>query len=298
MSTASGRISNNHENAVDRPRPERRFALAAGIAGVLIGCAGTLAVVGLRDARGRVGAADQAAGAAGTAGSAAADPTELAALQQESAQLRRTNQQLSAAVADLRAASEKHKANNDPLARATPDRQSERKAAPAPAAESDKWAVLFRADDPSAWDTPSYTAEKWGVPLHLVPEFRYLRLRRMDTGETLILALTRDQLRNDKPPHPDTGYWWNGTATLAWEGRHLGIVQGPRYKFPVPNGMICVMTEGWDGFAGSGFGHKAFVNKEQCYCWHGREIPKTVFEIAVTSGPLSAAEEQFVVGGP
>jgi hypothetical protein len=61
--------------------------------------------------------------------------------------------------------------------------------------------------------------------------------------------------------------------------------------------MICVMMEGWDAFAGSGFGHKAFANDTQHYSWRGQEIPKTVFEIAVTSGPLTSEEELYVVGG-
>ena len=36
--------------------------------------------------------------------------------------------------------------------------------------------------------------------------------------------------------------------------------------------MICVMYDGWDGFAGSGFGHRYGVNDAQGYSWHGKEI--------------------------
>jgi hypothetical protein len=98
--------------------------------------------------------------------------------------------------------------------------------------------------------------------------------------------LTPDQLRNGTPPTPETGSWWNGANKEEWKGRHLGIVQGPRNKWPALNDLVAVMNDGWDGFAGSGFGHKCFANDGQHYCWRGREIPRTVFEIAVSDGPL------------
>jgi serine/threonine protein kinase len=168
----------------------------------------------------------------------------------------------------------------------------ERPAAPAPV----HWTVLFRSDDPSVWDTDSKREKKFAIPLEKASEdIRYLRLRRMDTKEALILPITNDQLRNGKPPTKEVGAWWNGTAKEDWKGRHLGIAEAPRQKFPAPKGTISVMTEGWDDFGGSGFGHKCFVNDKQYYCWRGEEIPKTVFEIAVTDGPLTAEEKRSLV---
>ena len=170
-------------------------------------------------------------------------------------------------------------------------------AAPPPAS----WTILFRSDDPSVWNTDAKGAkgEQIAIPLKFAPEtFRYLRLRRMDTGDALILPLTPDDLQNGKPAAPETGSWWNGTAKEEWKGRHLGIVQAPRQKFPAPKGMIAVMNDGWDGFAGSGFGHKCFVNDGQYYCWQGKEIPRTVFEIAVSDGPLSPEEKRCLVSKP
>jgi hypothetical protein len=170
-------------------------------------------------------------------------------------------------------------------------------AAPAPAS----WTVLFRSDDPSAWDKDAKgeKGEQIAIPLKFAPEsFRYLRLRRMDTGDALILPLTPDQLQNGKPGAAEAAFWWNGTAKEEWKGRHLGIVQAPRQKFPAPKGMIAVMNDGWDGFAGSGFGHKCFVNDGQYYCWQGKEIPRTVFEIAVSDGPLSPEEKRSLVSKP
>jgi hypothetical protein len=162
-----------------------------------------------------------------------------------------------------------------------------------------RWTLLFRSDDPSMWDTESREGENVAFPLSLAPDtFRYLRLRRMDTGEALILPLSSDELKNGKPPSSEEDFWWNGTAKKDWKGRHLGIAQGPRYKFPAPKDMIHVMTEGWDGFTGSGFGHKCFVNDKQYYCWRGEEIDKTVFEIAVSDGPLGPEEKRILLTQP
>ncbi len=169
--------------------------------------------------------------------------------------------------------------------------------APAPP----RWTCLFRADDPSVWDTNAKgtKGEQIAVPLKFAPAtFRYLRLRRMDTGEALILPLTPDDLQNGKPAIPEDGFWWQGENKDDYKGHHLGIVQGPRHKFPAQHGMICVMYDGWDGFTGSGFGHKYGVNDAQGYSWRGKEIPKTVFEIAVSDGPLSKEEKRCLVGEP
>jgi hypothetical protein len=168
---------------------------------------------------------------------------------------------------------------------------------PAPA----RWTILFRSADPSVWDQDAKNAkgEQVAIPLKFAPaKFRYLRLRRMDTGEALILPLSPDQLQNGKPPKPEEGFWWNGANVDEYKGRHLGIVQGPRRKFPEPRGLICVMHDGWDGFAGSGFGHKYGIGDDQYYSWRGKEIPRTVFEIAVSDGPLSPEEKRCLVSRP
>ena len=55
------------------------------------------------------------------------------------------------------------------------------------------------------------------------------------------------------------------------------------------------MYDGWDGFTGSGFGHKYGVNDRQYCCWRGKEIPRTAFEIAVAAGPLTQSEKDALV---
>ncbi len=88
------------------------------------------------------------------------------------------------------------------------------------------------------------------------------------------------------------------TNRREWEGCRLGIVQGPRHEVPAPHGLISVMNEHWHAFAGSGFGHKCFANDKQYYCWRGKEIPRTVFEIAVTNDQLHPLERRTLVGQP
>ena len=169
--------------------------------------------------------------------------------------------------------------------------------APPPA----RWTILFRSDDPSAWDRDAKgtRGEQIAIPVKYAPaNTRYVRLRRMDTREALILTLTPDQLQNGKPGAAETAFWWNGTAKEEWKGRHLGIAQTPRHKFPAPRNMIAVMHEGWDVFTGSGFGHKCFVNDGQYYCWRGQEIRRTAFEIAASDGPLSPEETRRLVSRP
>jgi serine/threonine protein kinase len=168
--------------------------------------------------------------------------------------------------------------------------------APGKAKEPDpRWTVLFRADDPSLWNTDSPGA-RFAMPLRKAPAvIRHLRLRRMDSGEALILALRRDDLDRVGIPTPQAPHRWNGTSKAQWGGRHLGIAQAPRHKFPAPKGMIVVAFQGWDVFQGSGFGHKSFRNDTQYYCWRGKEIPRTVFEIAVTAEPLTAQEKRCLL---
>ncbi|MFO0842511.1 MAG: hypothetical protein U0797_08965 [Gemmataceae bacterium] len=179
---------------------------------------------------------------------------------------------------------------------ASDDKNDNKKAdKPAPT----RWTILFRSADPSVWDKDAKDArgKQVAIPLKFAPEeFRYLRLRRMDTGEALIVRIAPNQLRNGKPPtDPENGFWWNGANEEGWKGRHLGIAQGPRHKFPAPRDMIGVMAEGWDCFTGSGFGHKCFVNDGQYYCWKGKEIKRTAFEIAVTDDPLGLEERRSLV---
>jgi hypothetical protein len=152
------------------------------------------------------------------------------------------------------------------------------------------WTVLFRSDDPAIWNTES-PGEPFAIPVHRAhSSVRYLRLKRMDTGEFLIVPITRRQLLRDDKPGPAAAAWWNGTGRFAWKARHLGIVQEPQPR-PGQSGVIGLLNANDRTFTGSGFGWKTYADDGQHYCWQGKELPKTTFEIAVTTGPLTGEEQ-------
>jgi len=121
---------------------------------------------------------------------------------------------------------------------------------------------------------------------------RYVRLKRMDTGDYQVLPITRDQLTIQPQRLPDEGAWWSGTSFNDYGGRHLGIAVRP--AFGGQEQIIDVMHQGFTSYSGSGFGHKRAIGDKQYYCWQGKEIPKTVFEIAVTADPLTEDERRFL----
>ncbi len=264
-------------------RSGRRVTVVAGVAAVLVGCAFTATMACLR-----LGT-NPAPAALPEASPATHPSTELQNLRTENAQLRRVSEDLVRAAAQLRGLTEKRSAkagNPKPAASTLPSKGAE-------------WTLLFRSDIPLLWNSNLNAGEVFAAPVVWAPaDMRYLRLCRMDTGEALIIPLRYEQLRDNKPPTDSEPVRWSGTAHKEWEGCHLGIAEAPRYHFPVRKGMICVMMDGWDAFAGSGFGHKAFVNDQQYYCWRGQEIAPTVFEIAVSAGPLGTEEEKCLLTTP
>jgi hypothetical protein len=153
------------------------------------------------------------------------------------------------------------------------------------------WTVLFRSDNPAVWNTSSRGAN-FAIPARQAHSaIHYVRLKRMDTGEALILPVTRSQLpREGRPAHPQ-GPWWNGSGEDHFGARHLGIVQAS----PAPShqrGTLGIAGHDFEWWTGSGFGHKLGVDDHQIYCWQGKQIPRTVFEIAVTTGPLTEDEQR------
>jgi len=110
----------------------------------------------------------------------------------------------------------------------------------------------------------------------------------MDTKEYVILPIKIASLGVlDKKPLAGR-YGWNGSNELVHEARLLGIYDtetksGPGYievKYACP---------GW------GFGHIYTGSNAQGYGWNGKQIQKTVFEIAVTSNPLTPAEQEHLL---
>ena len=100
------------------------------------------------------------------------------------------------------------------------------------------WQVLFRSDDPTIWNTDSPDDKRFAIPIARADKrVRYLRLKRMDTGEILIVPITHSSLLQAPKTMGKQGHVWNGTADEAYGGRHLGIAElrsgrGPRRDGP------------------------------------------------------------------
>ncbi len=163
---------------------------------------------------------------------------------------------------------------------------------------SGKWIVLFKGRDPRAWNTRS-EGSTWSRPLADLPaEIRYLRLRRLDTQDALIIPMSRERLWGAKSwgDDPASRVRWCGTNEVKWGGAHLGIAEGPRISGfdRTHEGECAVQVEFVDYFIGSGFGHIAHGRSEvQGFGWHGKVIEPTDFEISVsTSETLTPSERK------
>ncbi len=154
------------------------------------------------------------------------------------------------------------------------------------------WVVLFRSDDPSVWNTQS-EGNHYAIPLLKAPQsIRYIRLRRLNTNEAMILPLTRGLLEKDDTPPVDAGYAWVGGNKSSWNTGHLGIAQAPVLKGQEGKNAVILVERGFDAFAGSGFGHNLSQIPFNTCGWRGKPIPRTTFEIAVVDRELTPEERK------
>jgi hypothetical protein len=152
-----------------------------------------------------------------------------------------------------------------------------------------RWTVLLRSDDPSLWNNPAGTmADRSGFSANLdtsvSADITYLRLRRMDTGDAVFIAMKKDDLLKQMPN-------WCGSAWVGYGGTHLGV-KNPNLK-KLEKGLVDIDAN----YLGWGFGHIMYVPEGigHGYAWAGVTLSKTVFEIAVTSDELNPLERRALV---
>lgn len=152
-----------------------------------------------------------------------------------------------------------------------------------------RWRVLFRGDEPSRWNHPALTPRNRSgfaadVESTAPADTAFLRLRRMDTGEAVIIALKKEDLFKQTAT-------WCGSAWVGYGGTHLGI-KNPKLK-KLENGLVDIDAN----YQGWGFGHIMYALEEAArgYSWGGIKIEKTVFEIAVSADELNPAEKTVFV---
>jgi formylglycine-generating enzyme required for sulfatase activity len=163
-----------------------------------------------------------------------------------------------------------------------------------------KWRVLFRSDDPSMWNTDTKLTDEIFAMRLALGWVRYLRLRRTDSNEYVVIPLDVDERDLGKQVVKGR-YVWNGQARVVGAppgrtSRLLGIAdtKAPtRYK---SLGIQVVQGEGRGvGLEGWGFGRQALVFSEQFYAWGGDAIEKVIFEIAVTADDLSEEDRPYLL---
>ncbi len=157
------------------------------------------------------------------------------------------------------------------------------------------WTKLFESDDPAVWNTDSKREGGWAIPVSEAPrDMLFLRITRTDSGNAVIMALTRDDLL--KSGEQFSRYGWQGDLNLAYGGRHLGIYDKRKpLHMHMSDAELISVYKPYADFSGWGFGHRAYRDDVQGQAWAGREVGKVVLRIDVTAGPLSAEEQRLLL---
>lgn len=141
--------------------------------------------------------------------------------------------------------------------------------------------VFFHSAYPEIWNK-NVVDGKGGFALNLcrLPQAtRYIRVRRADKGNAVIIPVTRDEIL--QKTEDKTTLSWNGSNEFFFGGFHLGICD--------PNSANDVEIK--YGCGGFGFGHLVDSNDCQAFAWAGRNIGRTAFEFTAIARRLAPAEE-------
>ena len=165
----------------------------------------------------------------------------------------------------------------------------------------DGWTVIFRSDDPAIWNSaagePS-ADNSFAIPLDQTPaDMRFLRLTRMDTHESVIAHMTREEF--GKPSMLDGDVQWRpATPPKGTEPTNNRSLMGfVRRSWPAEqnNEHLIVFSRNWKGYRGWGFSKRVGRDDAQTYSWAGNPIKKTIFEVAVKSSDLTDDERKLLI---
>jgi hypothetical protein len=157
------------------------------------------------------------------------------------------------------------------------------------------WTVLFRSANPAICGRDyNGSTNNFAVSLKKTPEkIEWLRLTAHYKKDYVIIPMTRDRL--PEGGSEEGGIGWQGRSDNRWKGYHLGIYRTDT-KAKDRGEVVIAEPRAFAHFKGWGFGHHFGVDDRQGYSWDGKEIPPSVFEIAVKAGQLSPAEMKKVLG--
>jgi hypothetical protein len=156
------------------------------------------------------------------------------------------------------------------------------------------WLVIFKSDNPRLWNTDSEGPDGFSKSLKELPaNIKYLRMSMPGKGpaSSAIIEITTERVAQ-KSVSGKVG--WQGAKEDNYGGLHLGIYHGQLISNR-PGMASMASKESAVDYSGWGFCH-IWGEGGQGYCWAGKPLPgATVFEIAVSSGPLSKKEEKLLV---
>ncbi|MDA1018344.1 MAG: hypothetical protein O3A00_28305, partial [Planctomycetota bacterium] len=140
------------------------------------------------------------------------------------------------------------------------------------------------------WNIGTSDGDHLSLNLSSIPDsVRSLRLRRMDNGATVVIAMTKAWLTDE---HTDTAakIGWMAKNSDFWKSKRLGVFRTDEEIRDAPQGSVFVSSGSFSrGYAGWGFGHTDNRwNSPQGFTWNGQSLGPTVFEIAVSDAPLES----------
>jgi len=154
----------------------------------------------------------------------------------------------------------------------------------------DGWTILFRSTNPLLWNIEVNNGDDYSLPIKAVPAgMRYLRIRRMDTMDEVIIPCKRAEL--DQVHWPTPRAIFRGDKRLNRQACVVAILD-PSHAVDHSQPLIALTPEGW--YSGWGFAESGEGIEKQAWVWDGQSIGLTEMEIAVTDRPLRTTEEKHL----
>lgn len=152
------------------------------------------------------------------------------------------------------------------------------------------WTILFRSKDPLVWNLDVRNSDSYAIPMSAAPDrFRYVRMRRMDTKDEVIL----EQHTFKAESWPPQKRWFRGDKPVDRQACALGIIDTQKRINRNDAPVVDVRPDGDAG--GWGFGVWEAGQAHQGYIWNNQSIDPTVIEIAVTERGLKPEERKHLL---
>ncbi len=149
------------------------------------------------------------------------------------------------------------------------------------------WLVVFRGNSAIYWDTAIDTSNAFAIPLEKIQEedIRYVRLRRTDTGEVVIVAIGKELFTEGGQVSPNIV--WANNADRRSALRFLGLASAALQS---GDDLPWIVRQSNRPFSGWGFGSIWGKPGEIATCWQGQRLDSLGIEIAIKGEKLDSSE--------